>query len=87
MSFESVHRVTVIYTGVNDPQVHIRGCTDIARAMKVPGTSREDMDARGPVDIARVVYSDVIAEGEDPQDLAAALDIKPCAAFLDSKRR
>ncbi|WP_030888898.1 MULTISPECIES: hypothetical protein [Streptomyces] len=75
-------RVTVIYTGMGDPHVHAAGCPDIPRTLRAYGNHCEHLDVHDAVDIAKSVYSDQINEGCTPEDLAFALDIKPCAAPL-----
>ncbi|MFD6783817.1 hypothetical protein [Streptomyces diastaticus] len=72
-------RITVVYAGMGDPEVHAAGCADIARTMKTRGVSSEELDAADARAVSAHVYADQIDEGGDVDDLVAALSFKPCA--------
>ncbi|MBL3806131.1 hypothetical protein [Streptomyces sp. BRB081] len=56
-------RITVVYTGMGDPEVHAAGCADIARTMKTRGVSSEELDAADARAVSAHVYADQIDEG------------------------
>ncbi|MFI8287467.1 hypothetical protein [Streptomyces sp. CBG9] len=75
--FEEFH-VTVIYTGMREPEVHATGCADIARTTKPRDVHSEELTAADAHAVSAHVYADQIAEGENAEDLISALDFKPC---------
>lgn len=80
-----VQKLTVVYTGTDEPQVHKFGCADLKKMTKAKGFSKETAQVRSHTELTHLIYSDMIDSGESSlEDNYMAYDAKPCCPSLDS---
>jgi len=80
-----VQKLTVVYTGTGEPQVHKFGCADLKKMTKAKGFSKETAQVRSHTELTHLIYSDMIDSGESSlEDNYMAYEAKPCCPALDS---
>ena len=77
-------KVTILYKGVGEPEVHKQGCADIKRNRR-KGDSQETIKVSSHTELTHHIYSDMIDSGESTiKDNYMAYNDKPCCPALDS---
>lgn len=77
-------KLTILYKGVGEPEVHKAGCADIKRSRR-KGDSQETGMFSSHTELTNHIYSDMIDSGESTtEDNYMAYDAKPCCPALDS---
>lgn len=77
-------KLTVVYGGMGEPQVHAFGCNDIKKLTKAKGYSKETATVGSHTELTHLIYSDMIDSGESSlEDNYMAYDAKPCCPALD----
>lgn len=76
-------KVTVLYKGIGEPEVHKQGCADIKRNRR-KGDSQETIKVSSHTELTHHIYADMIDSGESTiKDNYMAYDAKPCCPSLD----
>lgn len=77
-------KVTILYKGVGEPEVHKQGCADIKRNRR-KGDSQETIKVSSHTELTHHIYADMIDSGESSlKDNYMAYNDKPCCPSLDS---
>lgn len=78
-------KLTVVYGGMGEPQVHKFGCADIKKLTRAKGYSKETAEVSSHTELTHLIYSDMIDSGESSlEDNYMAYDAKPCCPALDN---
>lgn len=77
-------KLTILYKGNGEPEVHKAGCADIKRSRR-KGDSQETVSVSSHTEITHIIYADMIDSGESSlEDNYMAYDAKPCCPKLDN---
>lgn len=77
-------KVTILYKGMGEPEVHKQGCADIKRNRR-KGDSQETVKVSSHTELTHIVYGDMIDSGESSlEDNYMAYNAKPCCPALDN---
>lgn len=77
-------KLTILYKGMGDPEVHKQGCADIKRNRR-KGDSQETVKVSSHTELTHVIYADMIDSGESSlEDNYMAYNFKPCCPSLDN---
>jgi hypothetical protein len=77
-------KLTILYKGMGEPEVHKAGCADIKRSRR-KGDSQETGMFSSHTELTNHIYSDMIDSGESTtEDNYMAYDAKPCCPALDN---
>lgn len=77
-------KLTILYKGNGEPEVHKAGCADIKRSRR-KGDSQETVSVSSHTEVTHIIYADMIDSGESSlEDNYMAYDAKPCCPALDN---
>jgi hypothetical protein len=77
-------KLTILYKGNGEPEVHKAGCADIKRSRR-KGDSQETVTVSSHTEVTHIIYADMIDSGESSlEDNYMAYDAKPCCPKLDN---
>jgi hypothetical protein len=77
-------KLTILYKGNGEPEVHKQGCADIKRNRR-KGDSQETVTVSSHTEITHIIYADMIDSGESSlEDNYMAYNAKPCCPKLDN---
>ena len=78
-------KMTIVYTGMGEPQVHKFGCADLKKMTRKTGASKETVTFHSHTELTSHIYADMIEGGESTlEENYGGYDCKPCVGKLDS---
>lgn len=78
-------KLTIVYGGMGEPEVHAFGCNDLKKKTAKLGYSKETLMAHSHTEITNHIYDDMISTGESSfEDNYMGYNTLPCAGALNN---